>query len=334
MIIGKINIDRGVLLAPMEGVSDLAFRIMCKRMGADIVYTEFIASEALIRDSVKSFNKMKVWDEERPVGVQIFGGKMESMIESAKIVEAMGADFLDINFGCWVPKVVKNNAGAAMLKEPDKMAEMSAEIVKSVGIPVTAKTRLGWDKNSIVIQETAKKLGQTGISALTIHCRTREMGMTGSADWDWVRRVKESVSLPIILNGDVNSAFDAKRAFDATNCDAVMIGRAAIGNPFIFKQTKDYLEKGTEPSEPTFEERIDACLLHLKINIETKGIPRAINEFRKHYSGYLKGMYNSHPVRQALVLMDSFDEIEDALKSYADELVLYREKEVNISSEN
>ncbi len=327
MIIGKINIDKGILLAPMEGVTDLAFRIMCKRMGADIVYTEFIASEALIRDSVKSFNKMKVWDEERPVGVQIFGGKLDSMIESAKIVEQMGADFLDINFGCWVPKVVKNNAGAAMLKEPDKMAEMSAEIVKAVSIPVTAKTRLGWDKNSIVIQETAKKLEQTGISALTIHCRTREMGMNGAAEWQWVRKVKESVSLPIILNGDVNSAYHAKRAFDETGCDAVMVGRAAIGNPFIFRQIKEYIENGTEPGEPTNEERIAACLQHLQINIQTKGIPRAINEFRKHYSGYLKGMYNSHPVRQALVLMDSYDEIEAVLERYADELRSYAEKE-------
>jgi len=316
MGICKIKVNKGVLLAPMEGVTDQSFRIICRRMGADIVYTEFIAAEGLIREAAKSFRKMEIVDEERPVGVQIFGGNIDSMIQSARIVEESGADFLDINFGCWVPKVVRHNAGAAMLKEPHKMAEMAEAIVKTVSFPVTVKTRLGWDKDSIVITDTAKLLEDAGIQALTVHCRTREVGMSGPADWSWLSKVKEVVSIPVFLNGDVNSAIDAKRAFDETGCDAVMIGRAAIGNPFIFRDIKNYINNGTEPQAVTHDESIDVCIEHLKLNFESKGFPRGINEFRKHYSGYLKGMYNSHPIRQELVLMDSLDLIVEKLEEY------------------
>jgi len=314
--IGNLEIERGVLLAPMEGVTDLPFRLLCRRMGADIVYTEFIASEALIRDSVKSFNKMSIHPDEHPAAVQIFGGNTESMTLSAQIVEQSGADILDLNYGCWVPKVVKGNAGAALLKEPEKMAEITREVVKKSKLPVTVKTRLGWDKNDISILGAAKMLEDSGIQALTVHCRTRDMGMQGMADWSWINRLKEILSIPVILNGDIKNYLDAELAFAQTGCDAIMIGRAAVGNPFIFRQIKQYFSEGVPPAEPTAEEKIGCCLEHLRMMIDFKGIPRGLREFRKHYSGYLKGLYNSHPVRQEVVVMDSFDEICDRLMKY------------------
>lgn len=320
MKIGKINIEHGLLLAPMEGITDISFRLMCKRMGADIVYSEFVASEALIRDSQRSMNKMKIIDEERPTAIQIFGSRDEAMIESAKIAESMGADILDINFGCWVKKVVNNNSGAAFLKNPLLMGEMAEAVVKSVSIPVTAKTRLGWDSNSINILEVSKILESSGIVALTIHCRTREMGMGGLADWSWIQKVKEIVRIPVILNGDIKTPEDSVRAFESTGCDAVMIGRAAVGNPFLFRSTKSLIKTGIIPPVPDIGERIVACLEHLRLSIELKGYPRGLYEFRKHYSGYLKGIRNASIVRQRLVLMETFDEIKDSLNEFAEQL--------------
>lgn len=323
MIIGKHNIENGVLLAPMESVTDLPFRVICKKMGADIVYTEFIASEALIRDVQRSINKMQFREDERPIAVQIFGSKIESMVESAKIVEESGADILDINYGCWVKKVVNNNSGAALLKDLSLMENMTKELVKAVKIPVTVKTRLGWDEKSINIIEVAKTLESTGIAALTIHCRTREMAMRGNADWTWIRRVKEKVNLPIILNGDVRSPQDVKRAFAETNCDALMIGRAAIGNPFLFKQIKAFLNNNEIIGEPSLEERINTLFLHLDLSIESKGFPRGLYEFRKHYSGYLKGLYNSSQYRQRLVVAMSVEEIHSIINELLEELNHY-----------
>ena len=285
---GNFKLENGVVLAPMEGVTDLPFRIICREMGADIVYSEFIASEALIRDAKKSFLKMDMVDEERPVAVQIFGSRLEAMVDAAKIVEQSGADILDINYGCWVKKVVNHDAGAALTKNPEKMAEITKAVVDAVSIPVTAKTRLGWTQNTINIFEIADRMEQTGIRALALHCRTRDQGMHGSADWSYVRQLKERVSLPIILNGDVRTAKEAKKAFDDTSCDAVMIGRAAVGNPFLFKQVKEYLNNGIESFEPTVEDKVNLCLRHLQLSIKYKGFPKGLFEFRKHYSGYLK----------------------------------------------
>jgi tRNA-dihydrouridine synthase B len=330
MKIGKINIEKGILLAPMEGITDLPFRIICKRMGADIVYTEFIASEALIRNVQRSLQKMKIHDEERPVGVQIFGSNVASMIQSAKIVEDSGADFLDINFGCWVKKVVNNNSGAAFLKKPELMAEMTSAVVNSVKIPVTVKTRLGWDKDSIIILDVAKSLGKVGIAALTVHCRTREQGMKGDADWHWAKLVKDEVAIPIILNGDVNSPEDTKRAFDETGCDAVMIARAAIGNPFIFRRTKEFLNTVVIPNETSVGERIETCLEHLRLTIEHKGFPRGLHEFRKHYTGYLKGLHNNSYIRQKLVITESYEEVKDCLLGYLSYLKKHEEEVYNI----
>lgn len=315
---GKFNLERGVVLAPMEGITDLPFRIICREMGADIVYSEFIASEALIRDAKKSFMKMDMVDEERPVAVQIFGSRIDAMVDAAKIVEQSGADILDLNFGCWVRKVVNHDSGAAFTKNPEKMAELTKAVVDAVSIPVTAKTRLGWSQSSINIFETAKRMEQTGIRALAVHCRTREQAMQGSADWSYVAKLKEQVSLPIILNGDVRTAKEAKKAFDETSCDAVMIGRAAVGNPFLFKQVKQYLSDGIENPEVTVDERVNLCLRHLQLSIKYKGFPKGLYEFRKHYSGYLKGLYGASNVRQKLVLMETYEEIEAALLEYTE----------------
>ena len=214
--IGDIEIGNGIFLAPMEDVCDLPFRVVCKRLGADIVYTEFIASEGIIRESRTSKRKMIVAEEERPVAVQIFGGDIEAMVESAKIVEDAGADILDINFGCWVKKVVQREAGAAFLKKPDEMAELTYQVQNAVKIPVTVKTRLGWDKENIVIESVAKKIEQAGAKALAVHCRTRDMGMTGQADWAWIPKIKEVLNIPLILNGDVVEPDDVLRAFQTT----------------------------------------------------------------------------------------------------------------------
>jgi tRNA-dihydrouridine synthase B len=334
MKIGEnINIERGLLLAPMEGITDLPFRIMCRRMDADIVYSEFIASEALVRDAEKSMRKMEVTEEERPVAVQIFGADPKVMAQSAKMVEDSGADILDINFGCWVKKVVNNMAGAAMLKHPDSMAAITHACAEAVDIPVTVKTRLGWDKDSIVITDVAKMIEEAGASALTVHCRTRDMAMRGNADWSWIPKIKDSVAIPVILNGDVRSPEDAGRAFESTGCDAVMIGRAAVGNPFIFKKCRHYLETGEVPPPVTVRERIESCLEHLRLTIDYKGFPRGMYEFRKHYSGYLHGLYGASKLRQELVLMEDLEEIRRTLNDYYEYLVREDRLEPHVNSE-
>ena len=317
--IRNIEVTNGVLLAPMEDVTTLPYRLICRKLGADIVYSEFIASEALIRDIKSSNDKMEFDEAERPVAIQIFGSNIDSMVQSAKIVEQTGVDFLDINYGCWVKNVVKNNAGSALLKNPDKMVEMTKAVVDAVKIPVTVKTRLGWDSNSIIIVDVAKRLEDTGIAALAIHCRTRHDAHKGEADWSWIPKIKANVSIPIILNGDVKTHLDVKRAFDETGCDAVMIGRSAIGYPFIFREAKYYLETGLEPPPPTIEERFEILLEHLKLEMKYKGDKRGIYEFRKNYTGYLKGLYNSHSIRPKLVTVESYDEIVDALMIYKEE---------------
>ncbi|MFN3780899.1 MAG: tRNA dihydrouridine synthase DusB [Candidatus Kapaibacteriota bacterium] len=322
----KINIENAVILAPMEDVTELPFRRICKNFGADIVYSEFISSEALYRKVEKSIRKILFSEEERPIGIQIFGANDEPMVESAKIIEKYNPDFIDINYGCWVKNVVKNNAGAAMLKNPKRMQELTKLVVDSVELPVTVKTRLGWDRDSIVICEVAKRLEDVGIAALAIHCRTREEAHKSQADWSWITKVKQEVSIPIILNGDVKTALDVERAFKETGCDGVMIGRAAIGNPFIFRQAKEYLRTGQMPSPPTIQERIEICLQHLKLNIEYKGERLGIIEFRKFYSGYLKNLPNASKIRSKIVTSESYQEIADILLNYLEDLDTYTQE--------
>ncbi len=319
MKIGNVEVEQGILLAPMEDVSDPPFRIICKRLGADIVYTEFISSDGLIRSAWKSRRKLTINAEERPVAIQIFSGDITTMIEAARITEEAEPDFIDINCGCWVKNVVARNAGAALLKEPDTMVKMSKALVDTVQLPVTVKTRLGWDHSSIIIVDLAKRLEQeAGIAALTIHCRTRDMGHEGDADWSWIEKVKQAVSIPIILNGDVQTPEDVHRAFTTTGCDAVMIGRAAISNPFVFRQAQTYMKTGTLEAPPTVEERIETCLEHLRLSIQYKeGDERkTVMEFRKFIAGYLKGLYNASHVRQDLVTYTTYTEVENRLRLF------------------
>ena len=317
MKIGTVEVEEGVLLAPMEDVSDLPFRVLCRALGADIVYTEFISSEGLVRDAWRSVKKLTLDEQEHPVAIQIFGGNLDVMKEAALIAEASGPDFIDINCGCWVKNVVARSAGAALLKEPDTMVEMAKTLVDTVQLPVTVKTRLGWDKNSIIIVDLAKRLEEeAGIAALAIHCRTRDMGHDGDADWAWVEKVKKAVNIPIILNGDVNTPEDCRRAFDMTGCDAVMIGRAAITNPFIFRQAKTHLRTGEREAPPTVQERIELCLQHLRHSVRFKGESLAVREFRKFYSGYLKGLYDAASVRRDIMTYSSFAQVEERLWLY------------------
>ncbi len=325
LTIGKVSVKNGILLAPMEDVTDMPFRVICKRMGADIVYTEFISSDGLVRDARRSLEKLELSPEEHPVAIQIFGGELDTMKAAAEKAESSSPDFIDINCGCWVRNVVARNAGAALLKDPPAMAAMTKALVDTVGLPVTVKTRLGWDKQSIVIEDVAKRLQDAGASAITVHCRTRDMGHSGDADWHWIPKVKQAVSIPVILNGDIVHAQEALRAFKETGCDAVMIGRAAVGNPFIFREAKYLLEHGNECAPPTFEEKVRTCIEHLKLQLFRKSERKAVLEFRKFYAGYLKGLYCASGVKQDVQLYESFAEVEDRLELYIEFLYQYQD---------
>jgi len=318
--VGKINIEKALLLAPMEDVTDLSFRLICKELGADVVYTEFVNSEGLIRGSEKTHKKLKISDNERPVGIQIYGGELNSMIEAAKIAEAENPDIIDINAGCWVKKVVDCGAGSALIKNPPYLQTLVGEIVKTVKIPVTVKTRIGWDENDMKIVEIAQRLQDVGIAALTIHCRTRKMGHRGDPDWSWINKVKEKVSIPIVLNGGVFTAEDAKRAFDETYADAVMIARGAIGNPWIFLEAKELFSTGSINTKIDEEKRIETTLRHLQIAIQIKGERRAVIEHRKFYSGYLKGLHHSSKIRNELMNYTDYNSVENCLNKYLEEL--------------
>lgn len=321
---GKINIDKAILLAPMEDVTDISFRLICRELGADVVYTEFVNSEGLVRKSEKTHKKIEICDSERPVGIQIYGGEIDSMREAAKIVECENPDIIDINAGCWVKNVVGCGAGSALLKNPAHMQMLVKEIVDSVSLPVTVKTRLGWDENNIQILEVAKRLEDVGVQALTVHCRTRKMGHKGDAYWDWIPKIKNVVNIPVVLNGNVMDAYDVKRAFDETGADAVMIARGAIGNPWIFKEAKELINNGSISTEVNEDVRIKTCLKHLKLAINIKGERRAVIEHRKFYTGYLKGFPNISKIRQTLMQVNEYNEVESILIKYLEELSEYK----------
>lgn len=320
MQIGKYDIDYPILLAPMEDVTDLPFRVICKRLGADIVYTEFVNSEGLVRDSLKTKQKMYFSEEERPFGIQIYGGEEASMEGAARIAESFQPDIIDINCGCWVKDVALRGAGAGLLRDLPKMERVVSSVVKAVNLPVTVKTRLGWDNESIRIVEVAQMLESIGVQALTIHCRTRAQGHKGLPDYSWIPKVKQAVHIPIIVNGSIVTPEQAKQLFDETGCDGVMIGRGAIDNPWIFRQTKHYLATGEHLSPPTLDERRDLLLEHLTLSVEHKGERKGVIEFRKHWSGYLKGLSHAARVRQELMQYTELQPIVDLVNNYFESL--------------
>lgn len=322
--IGKIELSKAILLAPMEDVTDISFRLICRELGADIVYTEFVNSDGLVRANEKTHLKLKIIEEERPVGIQIYGGNIESMVGAAKIAEAENPDIIDINAGCWVKNVVGVGAGSALLKDPIYMQELVSSVVKVTSLPVTVKTRLGWDHDSIQILEVAKRMEDAGAAAITIHCRTRKDGHKGDADWSWIPRIKEVVNIPVILNGNVLTASDVKHAFDETNADAVMIARGAIGNPWIFEEAKELLNTGSITLVVDESKKIKTCLRHLQLAIKIKGERRAVIEHRKFYSGYLKGLYNASKIRNELMKYVGYAEVENELLNYLVELENHR----------
>jgi tRNA-dihydrouridine synthase B len=318
MRIGHVNIENPLCLAPMEDVTELPFRVICKRLGADIVYTEFTSSEGIIRDIPRIMEKIQIAEEERPVSIQIFGGRPEAMGGAAEVIERLKPDFIDINCGCWVKNHVARNEGAGLLRDLPLFESIVKATVKATKLPVTVKTRLGWDEESIVITDVAKMVENAGAKALTLHCRTRSQAHSGFADWSWLEKIKKVISIPLIGNGDVTTAEDVKAMLE-TGCDGVMIGRGAIANPWIFKQAKHYLKTGELLPEPSIEEKIQVCIEHLKLNAAHKGERYGVVTFRKHYVGYLKGLPNISEVRSDLMQYVSLQQVIERLNTYLQE---------------
>lgn len=318
--IGKIQLpDFPLLLAPMEDVSDPPFRAVCKDNGADLMYTEFISSEGLIRNAIKSRQKLDIYDEERPIGIQIFGGDEEAMALSAQIVAAVEPDLVDINFGCPVKKVVCKGAGAGVLKDVPLMVRLTSAVVNSTTLPVTVKTRLGWDDQSKNIEEVAERLQDVGIQALSIHGRTRAQMYKGEADWELIARVKENprIKIPIFGNGDIDSPEKALAYKNRYGVDGIMIGRAAIGYPWIFREIKHYLATGEKLPPPTLTDRIEVCKKHLHRSVAWKNPVVGVNEMRRHYANYLKGLPNIKEYRNKLVTLTEVAAIDDVLDEIA-----------------
>ncbi len=311
--------DFPLLLAPMEDVSDPPFRAVCKENGADLMYTEFISSEGLIRDAIKSRQKLDIFDYERPVGIQIFGGDEEALSLSAKIVETVNPDLLDINFGCPVKKVALKGAGAGVLKDVDLMVRLTDAVVKSTKLPVTVKTRLGWDDGTKNIEEVAERLQDVGIKALAIHGRTRAQMYKGEADWSLIAKVKNNprIHIPIFGNGDIDSPQKAVQYKERYGVDGIMIGRAAIGYPWIFREIKHFIATGEMPPFPTVEERVAVCKKHLHKSLEWKGPKVGIFEMRRHYANYLKGLPGIKDYRARLVTLMLQEEIDAVLDEVA-----------------
>ena len=302
--IGNIEIgDFPLLLAPMEDVSDPPFRAVCKQHGADVMYTEFISSEGLIRDAVKSRQKLDIFEYERPIGIQIFGNDIESMREATEITAAANPNIIDINYGCPVKKVACKGAGAGILQDIQKMVAMTAEIVKSTSLPVTVKTRLGWDDDTKYIEEVAERLQDVGIKGLSIHGRTRKQMYKGDADWTLIGKIKENprVHIPIFGNGDIDSPEKAKLYKERYKVDGIMIGRAAIGYPWIFNEIKHFLATGEYLAPPTIEDRVDVCKRHFEFGMKWKGDVLGIVEMRRHYTNYFRGIAHFKDYRTRLV---------------------------------
>jgi len=315
--------DFPLLLAPMEDVSDPPFRALCKEQGADVVYTEFISSEGLIRDAAKSTMKLDIYEKERPVGIQIFGANLDSMLQSVEIVERSNPDIIDINFGCPVKKVVCKGAGAGILKDIPLMVSLTEAMVKHTNLPITVKTRLGWDANSIKIVEVAERLQDVGCKAISIHGRTRVQMYKGDADWAPISEVKNNprMHIPIFGNGDVSTPEKALEMRDKYGLDGAMIGRASIGNPWFFKQVKHYFKTNTHLDPPSMEERVDAARRHLQMAIDWKGERLGVFETRRHYTNYFRGIPHFKEYRMKMVTTDDskgvFDILTEVLEKFS-----------------
>lgn len=312
MFLGKLDLgEKPIFLAPMEDVTDVSFRYICKEFGADMMYTEFISSDGLIRDAAKTLAKMTLYDYERPIGIQIYGHIPDAMVEAALRAEAAGPDVIDINFGCPVNKIARRGAGSGMMREPDKMVEITRRVVEAVKLPVTVKTRLGWDDDSKIIVELAERLQDAGIAALTIHGRTRCQLYKGSADWTLIGEVKNNprMRIPIIGNGDITTPQQAAEAFERYGVDGVMIGRASFGHPWIFREVKHYLRTGELLPPMSVSERVALAKKHLAKSVEVKGARVGILEMRRHLSCYFKGLDNFKETRLKLVTLNDIDEL-------------------------
>lgn len=319
--IGDIEVGEfPLLLAPMEDVSDPPFRALCKKHGADVMYTEFISSEGLIRDAAKSVQKLDIFEYERPVGIQIFGSEIDSMREAAAITEEANPDIIDINYGCPVKNVACKGAGAGILQDIPKMVSMTAEIVKAVNKPVTVKTRLGWDEDTKYIVEVAERLQDVGIKAISIHGRTRKQMYKGEADWSLIADVKNNprMHIPVFGNGDVDSPEKALHMKNTYGIDGIMIGRASIGYPWVFNEIKHFFETGEKLDGPTIQERVEAARQHFEMALEWKGETLGIKETRRHYTNYFKGIKDFKPYRMKLVTSESVEEIRDTLDKIPD----------------
>ncbi|MBI94680.1 MAG: tRNA dihydrouridine synthase DusB [Gemmatimonadaceae bacterium] len=304
LTIGPLQVSPGVLLAPMEDVSDLPFRRICRELGADIVYTEFVNAEGLLREDPtgprRSYHKLDFHESERPLGMQIYGASELSMEEATRIAADRGPDLIDINCGCWVSNVALRGAGAGLLRDLPQMRQVVRRVRGATHLPVTVKTRLGWDADSIQIVDVARMLQDEGIAALTVHCRTRAQGHKGTPDYSWIPKIKQAVTIPVILNGDVTSAQTAAAAFQDTGCDGVMIGREAIRHPWVFREVQHFLPTGSHLPEPTLAERVTLCQRHLDYAIEQHGERYGLISLRRHFAGYFRGMRGAAALRQEM----------------------------------
>ncbi len=335
--IGNIQLPNfPLLLAPMEDVSDPPFRAVCKENGADLMYTEFISSEGLIRDAIKSRKKLDIYDYEKPIGIQIFGGDEDSLAMAAKIVDVTNPDLLDINFGCPVKKVACKGAGAGVLKDIDLMIRLTDAVVKATSLPVTVKTRLGWDENTKNIEEVAERLQDVGIKALAIHGRTRSQMYKGEADWTLIAKVKNNsrITIPIFGNGDIDSPQKAVEYKNRYGIDGIMIGRAAIGYPWIFREIHHYMATGEILDPPTVEERVAVSKNHLRKSVAWKGLVVGINEMRRHYSNYLKGLPGIKDYRNRLVTLKELEEVEAVLDEVQQQYAGFQVERLPIVLEN
>jgi nifR3 family TIM-barrel protein len=301
---------RPVILAPMEDVSDAVFRRICRARGADLCVTEFVNVEGLLRGCKMAAHKIELLPGDQPTAIQIYGADADRLAEAAEIAERAEPAWIDVNCGCWVPKIARRGAGAGWLRDPQAMIAMAKMVVARVSMPVTVKTRIGWGGDETMpIVDLARRLEDTGVRAITLHCRTAQMGHTGSADWAWAARVREVVSVPVIVNGDVRSGDDALRAIEETGCDGAMVGRYAIEHPWVFREARAKIDRGATISEPTVEERLALCREHLMLAVEERGELRAVRAMRRYYPGYLRGLPGSGTLRRELNVTDALDAV-------------------------